>query len=349
LPRFVNDYGYRGFKWRLQGTVRMETPVLYFYSSQPVDARVKVSFPHGLITEWYPRAENEIFQKSKLDGSMQRLATSADRIEPPILNVLDTSLRTTTGAIEWPNVKVQPNSSPSFPVEPGPDRYYAARATDSAPLTVGDQHEKFLFYRGVGRFPVPLSARIFSNTKTAGDAKIVVENPSHETVPLVILFENRGGHLGFRNAGPLKDNVTLDAPPLTSTFAALRQDLEASLIAQGLFPKEAQAMVETWRDSWFEEGERLIYIVPSSAVDSILPLQVEPAPARTARVFVGRIELLTPETEHAVESALLAKDWASVETYNRFLLPILQRVYAAKPANRSELERSAQEFASSCR
>src|SRR6266851_7392348 len=33
LPRFVNDYGYRGFKWRLQGTVRMETPVMYFYSS----------------------------------------------------------------------------------------------------------------------------------------------------------------------------------------------------------------------------------------------------------------------------------------------------------------------------
>jgi hypothetical protein len=30
LPRFVNDYGYRGFKWRLQGTVRMETPVMYF-------------------------------------------------------------------------------------------------------------------------------------------------------------------------------------------------------------------------------------------------------------------------------------------------------------------------------
>jgi hypothetical protein len=27
LPGFVNDFGYRGFKWRLTGTVRMETPV----------------------------------------------------------------------------------------------------------------------------------------------------------------------------------------------------------------------------------------------------------------------------------------------------------------------------------
>ncbi len=34
------------------------------------------------------------------------------------------------------------------------------------------------------------------------------------------------------------------------------------LIAQGLYQDEAQAMLETWRDSWFEEGSRLLYIVP---------------------------------------------------------------------------------------
>src|SRR5206468_6263249 len=59
LPAFVNDFGYRGFKGRLAGTVRMETPVIYFYSPKEVDAHVKVAFPHGLITEWYPRAEYE--------------------------------------------------------------------------------------------------------------------------------------------------------------------------------------------------------------------------------------------------------------------------------------------------
>src|SRR6266566_863784 len=64
LPRFVNDFGYRGFKWRLQGTVRMETPVIYFYSSRELDARVKVAFPQGVVTEWYPRAESEIYQKN---------------------------------------------------------------------------------------------------------------------------------------------------------------------------------------------------------------------------------------------------------------------------------------------
>ena len=83
-------------------------------------------------------------------------------------------------------------------------------------------------------------------------------------------------------------------------------------------------MVETWRDSWFEEGSRLIYIVPSSAVDAILPLDVEPAPSQTARVFVGRIELVTPETKRAVESAIAKNDWAAVDRYSRFLVPILQ-------------------------
>src|SRR5580658_7060942 len=65
LPEFVNDFGFRGFKWRLRGTVRMETPVLYFYSSRPLEARVKVSFPQGLITEWYPQAEYQVYQQSR--------------------------------------------------------------------------------------------------------------------------------------------------------------------------------------------------------------------------------------------------------------------------------------------
>jgi len=150
LPKFVNDFGYRGFKWRLTGTVRMETPVMYFYSPRELDASVKVAFPQGLITEWYPRAEYEVFQRSRLDGSLRRLETN--------LNGIDTTLRSLTGAIEWRNIKVQPDTSPALPVENHPSRYYAARGTDAAPIAVGDQHEKFLFYRGVGRFPIPLTA-----------------------------------------------------------------------------------------------------------------------------------------------------------------------------------------------
>ena len=84
--------------------------------------------------------------------------------------------------------------------------------------------------------------------------------------------------------------------------------LERMLVAQGLYQKEAAAMVDTWRDSWFEEGLRLFYIVLRSAVDEILPLEINPAPASVARVFVGRIELITPSVVDEVKEAVLRRD-----------------------------------------
>ena len=337
LPRFVNDYGYRGFKWRLQGTVRMETPVMYFYSSRELDAHVKVSFPQGLITEWYPRAEYEVFQKSRQDGSMHRLESN--------LNGVDTSLRSLTGAIEWRNVKVQPGTAPALPVESGPSRYYVARGTDAAPIVVGDQHEKFLFYRGVGRFTVPLSVRV------SGYGRVLVENRGHEAIPSVILFENRGGRMGYLSVGAVQDAVALDSPSLDSSLLQLQHDLETALVAQGLFPKEAHAMLDTWRDSWFEEGSRLIYIVPSPTVDAILPLQIEPAPSATVRVFVGRIELVTPETERSVESAFAKSDWSALGRYSRFMDPILKRIYPGNSSKVNEIEQLFRKFqgAEGCR
>jgi len=324
LPGFVNKFGYRDLKFRLQGTVRMETPVMYFYSPRELEAQVTVAFPQGVVTEWYPHAQYQIYQRSVLNGSVRRLDAN--------LNGIDASLRSLTGGIEWRNIHVQPGAALALPVERGPSRYYAARATDAAPLTVGGQHEKFLFYRGVGRFPVPLSARL------SGDGKVVVENRSQAPVPSVILFENRGGRLGYRNAGDISDTVTIDRPSLDGSLPQLRLDLEAALVAQGLFPKEAQAMVETWRDSWFEEGSRLIYVVPSRAVDAVLPLQVEPAPSQTARVFVGRIELITPEIERPVEEAVAKNDWPTIDQYSRFLGPILQRIYAGNPSKLNQIE-----------
>jgi hypothetical protein len=324
LPGFVNDFGYRGFKWRLQGTVRMETPVLYFYSSRELDARVRVAFPQGLITEWYPQAEYEVYQTQRANGLVRRLQAN--------LNGIDTSLKSLTGTIDWNNIKVQPGTAPALPVENGPSRYYAARGTDAAPIAVGEQHEKFLFYRGVGRFPVPLRVRL------AGNGQILVENRGQDSIPRAILFENRAGRLGYRNVDGIGDVVTLDPPSLDGSLAQLQLDLEAALVAQGLYPKEAQAMVDTWRDSWFEEGARLIYLVPAPAIDAILPLHVEPAPSQTARVFVGRIELLTSKTTRAVEEAIAAGDRTTIDRYSRFLDPILTRIVSGNAAKTQDIE-----------
>ena len=113
LPKFVNDFGYRGFKWRLTGTVRMETPVMYFYSPRELDAQVKVAFPQGLITEWYPQADYKVYQRSRVGGPMKPLEAN--------LNGIDTSLKSLAGAIEWRNIKVQPDTAPVLPEEREPE------------------------------------------------------------------------------------------------------------------------------------------------------------------------------------------------------------------------------------
>ena len=98
-------------------------------------------------------------------------------------------------------------------------------------------------------------------------------------------------------------------------------------------------MLETWRDSWFEEGSRIIYIVPSRSVNAVLPLQVDPTPSQTVRVFVGRIKLITPETEQAVQTAIATNDRCLIDRYGRFLTPILARISSHNRANPTDVNR----------
>src|ERR1700735_4130224 len=85
-------------------------------------------------------------------------------------------------------------------------------------------------------------------------------------------------------------------------------------------------MNETWKDSWFEEGSRLIYIVPRSFIDNVLPLSIDPAPGQIVRVFVGRLEIVTPATATAAQQAEAHTDDATLVKYSRFLEPILQTI-----------------------
>jgi hypothetical protein len=55
-------------------------------------------------------------------------------------------------------------------------------------------------------------------------------------------------------------------------------------------------------------------------------------------VFVGRIELVTPEIKHSVEQALAKGDWSALDHYTRFLDPILKRISAEGPAMAKHIE-----------
>jgi hypothetical protein len=308
LPSFVEHF--RGSpKNVLRGTVRMETPVIYFYASQDTSVSVHVSFSKGFITEWYPHA-------SRLQPSTP---IASDALYQPHDD----------GSIAWDSITVAPNLNADFAREKAASRYYAARETSATPLSVqapvGEQHEKFLFYRGVSTVALPLSAKVLP---TGG---ILFDNQAGQPIPALIVFEHRGNKLGYHMVTSPSDHMILETPAVSGTLESLRADLEDILASQGLYRDEAHAMLETWGDSWFEEGSRLIYIVPRAYIDSILPLSINPPPAQLARVFVGRIELITPATEKSIEAAIASRDAATLEKYGRLLYPIFNVIVAKQP------------------
>jgi hypothetical protein len=82
----------------------------------------------------------------------------------------------------------------------------------------------------------------------------------------------------------------------------LAEVLVRNLTGAGLYEKEARAMVKTWDQAWLgEDGTRLLYLVPRSRTDELLPLSVEPKPTTVVRVLVGRHDFLTPEQEAVAE------------------------------------------------
>jgi hypothetical protein len=309
LPRFVHTIqeGSDGLRHRtvqgkdsLTARVRMETPVLYFYSGKEMEVSVKVDFPKGKITEWYPQA------------------------------------RAAAAGIDWGRLKVMPGAALTFPVESSDSHYYPAREVDSAPVQVCStdtakpaQQEKFLFYRGVGNFDLPLSVKLEGET-------VQLKNTGREEIAHLVIFENRGGKIGYRLCDAFTGEMTHERPLLDKNLDSLLADLKGILVSSGLYEKEAAAMIKTWRSSWFEEGMRVFYILPRRTTDQILPVTIEPRPAELVRVLVGRAEVITPGMEKSVQQQLsLLRDPSSevretamreIRKYGRFSEPILKRL-----------------------
>lgn len=179
LPHFVHDLadadGFRHdcSKCDLTGKIRMETPVLYFYTDRDTDVTVRVDFPKGTITEWYP------------------------------------GVRTVGSSIDWGRIAVLPGATANLPVETGPNRYYAARETDAALVRACNtkgrptEFEKFLFYRGVGGFEPPVSVKLDGNRLQLAGLGGIAQ---------VVVFENHGGNIGFRVVAVAGDSATIERP-----------------------------------------------------------------------------------------------------------------------------------------
>ena len=289
LPDFVysqNGTPYSKVSRLRDGTVSMETPVIYFYADKPMRVGVTVGFPKGWITEWYPFASQSPTPAAQ-PAAGQTMA--------------------------W-DVKLLAGDRVKFPGQYRDERdhYYFARDTDAVPVQAevvpqkGEpirpdlrggsvmQHEKFLFYRGVGTFPPPVKL------KALGSGEVKIATAAGTSVDGLMLVHVKHGKIGFKELGSLAAGGELRAaiPEATDNAEALAAALRKSLVASGLYEKEAKAMVATWDSAWFgEEGTRLLYLVPRTRTDELLPLTINPKPESLVRTLVGRHDFLTPEVE----------------------------------------------------
>jgi hypothetical protein len=341
----------RAIKSGTSARLRMETPVIYFYSDVERAVDVRVQFPKGQITEWYPQATRVGgYQTAKLDPA-----------------VLDRSM------IEWNGVKVlAPNTSETSAdaliraqnMRQG-SHYYAARATDANFLRVtspharsGEEHERDLFYRGIGTLPAPLKV-----TLDAEEQLLAMATTGTKPIESAFVLRIRRGTMQYLPMGRLLPEHGLAAMLDRVPFGELNEvreramaDMVGALTRAGLYEKEARAMVDTWKDQWFaEEGTRVLYLLPRAWTDSTLPLQISPQPTSVVRVMVGRAELLPLSVERSLHDQIMAYTrgdaavrHAAVENtrrlgLGRFVLPALQKAwYRSEPYDEKTSEAISQ-------
>ena len=166
--------------------------------------------------------------------------------------------------------------------------------------------EQYLFYRGVAHLDALLSTKTTrGSVELSTPANLTWLESAAAVIPGIWLADVRAdGVIAFRtqpavtlkkeNAGQAswrRSNVFPAATTPPAGAAQFRSSLKKALIAQGLFADEAEAMLNTWKTSYFQKpGLRVFYIVPREWTDYFLPLEFS-VPARVTRVIVGRIDL----------------------------------------------------------
>ncbi len=289
----------KGISWQrplANVTVRMETPVIYFYTGESFQARVEVGFKGGTISQWYPqRSGGETLPALKRNEKGLPLQEE---------NTLDFA-KGYDGSISW-EVKVEPAGADAFGrvfrggETPG---WLHPRQPDSALVSTKDgETEKYLFYRGLGRLDPPVRF-------AATDSALNVVNCGAETLQHLLVFDLNERHEArwsrpaavpaIMHTGRNSELLPLDAQPYRAGWQKpLYEDAAAMLTTAGLTRQEADGMLQTWWSSYFDKpGVRVFWVVPASYVNEVLPLKVTPTPRESVRVILGRTEILTPKFE----------------------------------------------------
>jgi hypothetical protein len=191
-------------------------------------------------------------------------------------------------------------------VEPN-QPYGFARQVDAALVRSRrtDETERFIFYRGLSCVAPPVDVTADSEGQVG-----LASGLGRVAVAFAVEMEPTQGR--FARLGPVEPDKPAHANLGSRAFVPrqrveeeLATALEKELAAAGLNDDEARAMVQTWRKAWFRDpGTRVLYLVPREYVDRVLALDISPAPEQLARVFVGRLEYMTPAAQQRFAAAV---------------------------------------------
>src|SRR5665213_382327 len=221
---------------------RMETPVIYFYADAPLQINARVDFPEGTLTEFYPPALNMGPRYGAGFGEAALVYPGAGAQMRPAASFLD-----------WGNVRIVPhptgNEGTLIPAVADDSRYSFARNTDASLVQFADAdgkryEEKFLFYRGLGNFTLPITLI------AEGGNRFEVRNVAASPIPSAFLIQIEGDvhkTLRYAHFENIVANQQLALAPAKATQKELSEEIAKSLIAEGLYEKEARAMVATWK------------------------------------------------------------------------------------------------------
>ncbi|GAC1351563.1 MAG: hypothetical protein NVSMB1_05790 [Polyangiales bacterium] len=331
---------------------KMETPVTYFYSPTARSVTARVYFPHGIFTQWYP------FVKSMsppvvrlLDGSLadRPLQTAAEI--PPACRFEFSDAPLANGLLDWASVDILPReTSVAFPGGLGNTTWGYARNTASNALKVGSQAEKFLFYRGLGNYDYPVKLG-FARKEGASGWRALLGRGAQGSMFVMNVSAAGANFAEIDDVAFGKGSsaaVDIPNPSLNhhDFVATLKAKLAARLVSDGLYTDEALAMVDTWERSYFlTPGVRVLYLLPESAIDALIPLEITPRPDVMKRTMVIRVELMTPDYEHklqgwltdlaSADAKLSAQAKGNFLSLGRFAEPHLTRV-ASMATNAAE-------------
>lgn len=351
LPPFVNRSMVFGGKsgtpqWAGRSglaSLRMETPVLYFYPEKQMEITVTADFPGGGISEVFPPVATPFLMGSSAtwsgvllppdspdaalvpaaEGKSGRHYAAARAVPDAWLfrSVPKPAPEKSPGAVARTDADAEESRKASAAAQEAMRKgmiEVVARAEGRKPTAAESKTpepvDHFIFYRGAG---AASSLMLRADQPTA--ETVSLSNYYEEPVPHYIALRVQNGQASWTRGGDLRkleyvegrtlnqQTVTFPPPagPAAEVAAQLRREMTGMVNSEGLTKAEAEAMVATWDDLWFTEpGTRILAVLPQEVPDRMVPLKLSPAPREIDRVFVARLELITRDQEQQLVHAL---------------------------------------------